>query len=116
MSILENNLLAHNEHFDSSTPTIKSKLLTADEEERFLNIPGMDQGVLPAPLDASESMVRVDVDDAMAYCECTHIPTAEQIDLSAETQHYIDGQTRAAGGVGGARAEGGGLHELIAFL
>jgi hypothetical protein len=75
---------------------MRSIILTADQEEKFLNIPGMDQGALPEPLPIEKSMIVVEIDDAMKYCNCTFSPKAKQIDLSVETQHYIDGPERDA--------------------
>lgn len=94
-SILEKNLLAAGVEFDTSVPPhMHSIILTADQEEKFLNIPGMDQGALPEPLPVEKSMVIVDVQEAMGYCNCEYSAKARQIDLSVETKHYLEGSTQ----------------------
>jgi hypothetical protein len=89
--ILELNLRSHHIAFDATIPAnMRSIILTADQEEKFLNIPGMDQGVLPEPMPIEKSMRVVSVEDAMAYCQCEYALKARQVDLSTEVQHYID--------------------------
>jgi hypothetical protein len=68
----------------------KPRILTHEEEERFLTIPGQDQGVLPPPLPLEQSMKIVTMDDALQACQCVHTPVAQLCAISPETQHYID--------------------------
>ena len=89
--LLENALAGAGVSWDTRKPSnIPAKLLTPEQEEKFLNIPGMDQGVLPAPLPLEQSMKIIDIEAAMEYCGCVHAPQAHLQDISKETQHYID--------------------------
>ena len=90
---LEENLISLGIEFDQSVPAhMRAVILTADQEEKFLAIPGMDQGVLPQPLPMDESMKLIDVHEAMEYSNCKYSAKAIQKDLSPETQHCIEGQ------------------------
>ena len=88
---LERALESAGVRFDEARPAdLAPALMTPEQEERFLNIPGMDCGVLPPPLPLSQSMRVVSIEDAMKYCGCEASPTARQVDLSTSTQVYID--------------------------
>ncbi len=75
---------------DAIHPLPKPKILTHEEEERFLTIPGEDRGVLPLPLPLDESMRVVTLEDAMSACGCEFTATAQMCSISEETQKYID--------------------------
>lgn len=88
---LERALETAGVRFDEARPAdLAPALMTPEQEERFLNIPGMDCGVLPPPLPLTQSMRVVSIEDAMKYCGCEASPTARQVDLSTSTQVYID--------------------------
>lgn len=88
---LERALETAGVRFDESRPAdLAPALMTPEQEERFLTIPGMDCGVLPPPLPLAQSMRVVEMDDAMAYCGCEASPVARQVGLSSATQYYID--------------------------
>jgi len=90
---LEQALSAAGVDWDVRAPSAvdsKARILTHEEEERFLTIPGQDQGVLPPPLPTHVSMKAVTMEDAMSACGCVYTPVAYLAGISPETQHYID--------------------------
>lgn len=92
---LERRLLELNLKFDEGVPpNMRPVILTADQEEKFLAVPGMDQGALPEPLPMEETMVVIDVQTAMECTGCKYSAKAIQKNLSAATQHYIDGNKK----------------------
>jgi hypothetical protein len=69
----------------TAPPEVKPQILTPEQEEKFLNIPGYDQGVIPEQtLDEDKCSSVWDVAAAMEYAGCTYSATAK-LDVSTET-------------------------------